>query len=665
MKFKKGINFPLYVLFIFLFLSVDSLNSQSYIAHIKNFSIEEGISHNSVQHIFEDHRGFIWISTRYGLNRFDGKEFKWYTHEKQGLHNNMIHFATEDQNHMIWVMTGAKDQKGQPFEKFQLSIFNPFSEKVIPLHQYFSKDILNDLGQIVQYSNLPNQGILLLTNSGKLISYYNSNKIEVLQLDKTFKHTTELRLLENGNIWVFEDFGAKGYLFAPDGKEINSFKFPFLWTHIKHQENNTLYVTARSAVSHDIQIFSISPDGNYRLNDWSTVDPKLKGREIILEAVDTERNIHWINTGDTLYAVHPKHKIIFQTGDIHLASFSAIDQNHIFWGSNMTDGLFRIDIQPNLFKNISTPVQCRGLWKDDHNNLWNYFAQVPIHPKKNGSPKLISNHSPMGFAITEDHEGLVWTSDKGQFIVYKRDSLQSPFKIKQIFSKRIWTISQINQDQMLFGGSSGLYFVDRESLETIKLDSYNGFSDLRKSTIYDIQVINNKIWICSSNGLFTMTKEKGIINQYGKSVNGKNYLPAKDFHHLYYDEEGIFWLATGDGGLIRWNGNDEYQQYTIADGLSSNVLHAIYEDDYDFLWISSENGIIQFNKSTHFSRNWLRKHGLSQSEFNRISHLKDEQGNIYFGGLSGITWFHPKDFQQPSKVPNNHQIRITEVLPGK
>jgi len=89
----------------------------------------------------------------------------------------------------------------------------------------------------------------------------------------------------------------------------------------------------------------------------------------------------------------------------------------------------------------------------------------------------------------------------------------------------------------------------------------------------------------------------------------------------------------------------EHHQYTVEDGLPNNIIYGVYEDDYDHLWLSSNNGIIRFNKSSHFSFAFTEKHGISHREFSRISHFQKEDGTLFFGGLNGVTSFHPKDFQ--------------------
>lgn len=49
-----------------------------YNAEVTHYGIEEGISSRTINDLHQDARGFIWLATKYGLNRLDGKHFQWF-----------------------------------------------------------------------------------------------------------------------------------------------------------------------------------------------------------------------------------------------------------------------------------------------------------------------------------------------------------------------------------------------------------------------------------------------------------------------------------------------------------------------------------------------------------------------------------------------------------
>ena len=108
---------------------------------------------------------------------------------------------------------------------------------------------------------------------------------------------------------------------------------------------------------------------------------------------------------------------------------------------------------------------------------------------------------------------------------------------------------------------------------------------------------------------------------------------------------GIFWMATNGEGLYRWDRKaNAFQQFNIASGFPSDVLYRIEPDEYDNLWISSDYGLIRFNKRTFSVNTYTTADGISHNEFNRTSSFKAKDGRLFFGGLDGVNAFNPKDF---------------------
>jgi ligand-binding sensor domain-containing protein len=81
------------------------VNAQDYVITLKHYDVKEGLSHRQVNGICQDSRGFIWLATKYGLNRFDGYSFRWFTKEKDGLPFNDIQKIVEDGNKNLWLLS--------------------------------------------------------------------------------------------------------------------------------------------------------------------------------------------------------------------------------------------------------------------------------------------------------------------------------------------------------------------------------------------------------------------------------------------------------------------------------------------------------------------------------------------------------------------------------
>ncbi|MGB3081283.1 MAG: response regulator, partial [Saprospiraceae bacterium] len=129
-------------------------------------------------------------------------------------------------------------------------------------------------------------------------------------------------------------------------------------------------------------------------------------------------------------------------------------------------------------------------------------------------------------------------------------------------------------------------------------------------------------------------------------IDEQSGLPNNSLLYLHQDKKdaNIYWIASRGGGLIRWDKlNNIFRSYTVNEGLSHNIIYAIFEDDYGFLWMPSDLGLMRFEKASGTCRTFLQPEGIPHEEFNRASYFEDSRGNYYFGGLNGFIVFNPKD----------------------
>ena len=92
-------------------LCIKEVQAQSYIADVRKLSVEDGLSNRFTRSICKDSRGFIWIATRYGLNRYDGYGFKHYTKENSDLSTDDINIINEDTQQRLWILHNKRDSQ--------------------------------------------------------------------------------------------------------------------------------------------------------------------------------------------------------------------------------------------------------------------------------------------------------------------------------------------------------------------------------------------------------------------------------------------------------------------------------------------------------------------------------------------------------------------------
>ena len=108
-------------------------------------------------------------------------------------------------------------------------------------------------------------------------------------------------------------------------------------------------------------------------------------------------------------------------------------------------------------------------------------------------------------------------------------------------------------------------------------------------------------------------------------------------------EPGILWLATGGGGLDRYDTRTgRTTHHRSEDGLPENHVYGILEDEAGTLWMSTNGGIVSFDPEAETFRTYGLEDGLMALEYNQGAFAKGAGGVLYFGSLEGITAFVPE-----------------------
>lgn len=101
---KRLFTTAIYILCVILTTSGNT-NEKTLTMMFKQLSISEGLSNNSVRSIFRDSRGFLWIGTESGLNKYDGYSFHQYYQSNSGLSDDAIFEVFEGPQGNIWIKT--------------------------------------------------------------------------------------------------------------------------------------------------------------------------------------------------------------------------------------------------------------------------------------------------------------------------------------------------------------------------------------------------------------------------------------------------------------------------------------------------------------------------------------------------------------------------------
>lgn len=345
---------------------------------------------------------------------------------------------------------------------------------------------------------------------------------------------------------------------------------------------------------------------------------------------------------------------------------------------------------PSTIYDVNSFISCRGIARTK-NTLWlgtelKYNHKIDLIT---GQSEILPYFQGLGeFGQPQEYEGrIIIQGNENQLFFGERklmdyrisDGSYNVYAWEDGLNHQIWSMYKDQHERVWAGAYDGPLGYWKEGMNHIEIyKKFNGFDFPNGGFIYHfLELDKENMLISTSFGIYLLNYEKGILKRYWTGGKGDAYFPSDNVFHMIKDKdkEGVIWVATGGGGLVSWQfsvGSSQskpstvnrqpstvFHQFTIAEGLSNNTIYAVYEDEVGNFWLPSDYGIIQFNKRTHFTKAYLKKDGITYDEFNRTSHHQDKEGNLYFGGLNGVTAFHPNDFLGISDtldVP----LRITE-----
>jgi signal transduction histidine kinase len=160
------------------------------------------------------------------------------------------------------------------------------------------------------------------------------------------------------------------------------------------------------------------------------------------------------------------------------------------------------------------------------------------------------------------------------------------------------------------------------------------------------------LWIGTDEGLNRFDRDTEQFTHYQKDPNDPNSLSDNFVLSIHQDPSGVLWVATYGGGLDRFDReNETFTHYTEKDGLPSDAIYGILEDNQSNLWLSTNKGLSKFDPRTETFKNYDMRDGLQSNEFNGGAYHKSSSGEMFFGGINGFNAFYPESIKDNPYIP--------------
>ena len=622
--------------------------SQNYIFNTEILNLKDGLPHRMVYAVVQDKEGFIWVNTQGAISRYDGYRFKTYNASFLNIaESNAVTLAVDAENR-LWYW--EKDLNAPNSGVIDTSKDSIYSMETISNGLFTSREVLY-IGNAMPGSD----DILIATRYG-IIYKYDGDFEELYRFPKPFEIHPICRANPDGSYWIAHTTKAFN---IKDGKVLKIID-------VGYEKNIINIITSYP----DLVLETDYPFPGYlKLENDAFVPFSIASHapEEIKWLLQLHRDYTCYAIENTLLIRDSNGKLIYSSDALELAAYDTrlnanamfLDRQNILWIATQ-NGLIKLMAKKNLFNTMFPGSSARAIFNDGE-QLWMGGVQsdtVPDHIKTEQEYTDPDRYDAMSFC--KDLSGHLWIGTQSSKIV-EYISGQDTY-IHYDFELAGHAFHQIFQNPVTrnywIGTNNGLFRFDPANKKITPSPLPIASEGL---IIRQFHQNTQGIWLASNNGLFLMDTEKEVILKHYTIANG---LPADNIHHIHEDKDGIFWLGTKDAGLVRWDtASNSFRQYSRENELSNNKIYAVYEDEDETLWLPSDYGLMAFDKNTETTRVYLPKDGIAHEEFNYFSHFQDKDGTLYFGGLNGITKFHPEALraETSTKLPlYTTRVRVLE-----
>jgi signal transduction histidine kinase/ligand-binding sensor domain-containing protein/DNA-binding response OmpR family regulator len=689
---------PLFITGIF---DIHASEIKSY--ELRQKTVNNGLSNNTVYTIAEDKNGFLWVGTESGLNRFDSRDWKHYFFnpmDSTGLSNSKIQAILSDHLGRLWIGTA----KGLNLFSVETNVFSRLPESVdgngIP-GEY--------IRCLYEDSDLD---IWVGTSEGLVLVKYDSLNIEfnnVILGNGSEGENNIVTIYEDrqGIIWI----GTGGGLFYTRNKK-DFFSFDIL------NQNRKILDKAQIRAIIEINDILLIATENNGLFAYSRINGKLTVIKVLSDGIakdlifrdlflDTDSAL-WIAATGGLFRIDEEElkrlnedKIFFNSQQILENSVRKIfeDKNHGTWFGTQYNGLYYHYDDNFLFRKINpgsiSPfgnsnsvvsaflVNNDSIWIgtdggglirwDRKQDRFNYWTE---------ETGLVNNNIK---CLAKDWNGNLWIGTfKGLsilknnlFINYNFESLvfqDSRKKGSHFLSihfdpeKKIAWLGTDGHGLVKFDPGTKKFSEISTLYSTFKIYSVNKILSLNDSTLI----------LGTSSGLYSFNTDSYDFTR--RLINIPSVGKIEPYIiSLEFQDDNKIWVGTEKYGIVLYDLLNEktysIQEFNDFPGIVINSIQQIRENE---LWISTNQGLNRTrfeyrNDSliTLSSKFFSESYGVQSRQFMPRSSFYSSENELFFGGINGFNFFYPEEINfKMVEIPcyikalsywNSREDRIVQV----
>lgn len=644
---------------------------------IAQYTTAEGLAINGVNAMCRDRRGYLWIATYDGLNRYNGHQFTTYNMQNSAnaFESNRMRSICELPNGDILI----GNDNGITLFNYDTALFAPLS---------LDEVVRKDLNCIVRE-------ILISGDKSEVYCVTERDGILIYDIDLSFKRQqqyvddaicNDAMVLDNHILIVSTSKGLEYH-------DMRNGEVKSILPDIVKYANYTLKISSdivAIALQKGVQLFNVNNEGrDYSFKPSSKVYyPQSMFRTISVD----ENNRVWLGTKVSGVKIVEIRELgnpnattnILPKERISLMLFNSGSDK---WIATFDNGIYCIDDSKRPFKGIETTYS-NSLQKinqivpysNDKLLLWALSNQVALYDIKSGT----INHAKLGLTkeeltnfrrIAYDSSGIIWflisRVDDSYLIAvnpqngvvkrlrhdaFPRFNVFSGFALERDYNGDMWISSpteiyrvSITKELQISG------------VESLSKNPYFETREIRPARVIYSDSYRDHIWIgCTTDGLYRLTLKSDAplseakIAHYTNDKYDIKSLSSNTVSAIYRTPNGTLYIGTEHGGLCRATESADdiqFKRYMQVDGLSNNVVKGILSDQKGELWISTNIGLNHFVPRTEQFTVYRNIDGIPFENFN-YTNIRYANGTMAFSGGNNILSFNPIDISNREEQPN-------------
>lgn len=627
---------------------------------------EDGLSQFSVNSLYIDESGLLWIGTREGLNRYNVTDIKTYKLEKDNPHSlfsNSVNAITGNQNGKIYLL--CNDGVAQ-----------------LDLHTQQFKTLIADNIQSIYYHN----GLYIAKNNE--IYIYNESTGNFNLYYQLAGKNPEIYCMHSDGRYLWIGTTSEGvYRMRLDNHELSHPIPTGNITSIYEDNEKELWIG-----SWDDGLYNIKTDGSIQNFKYDANNPYSISSNFVRACCEDNLGNIWIGTFNGLNQYNKKNGRFqnhtannYQVDGLTHSSVWCIvkDQQGTLWLGTYFGGVNYFNPEYNIYtvynyssnekEGLSAPVVGR-IVEDKDNNLWiateggglNYLDRHKNEFRRYRSDKNNSNtlaHDNIKALYYDSIHNEIWIGThlggldrldirNGRFTHHRMEE-GNPNTLP---SNIVRDIEPYGHDSLVIATQNGVCLLSKATGRCRQL-----FQDTQEGQmikmVADIEFDREgQLWVAATGeGVYRYNFKDGQLKKYRHSNDNPNSLSNNNVYNILCDKQGHIWFSTSGSGLDLYRPEtDNFQNFDqLHNGLVSDCIYAAQQSPVSGnLLLITNQGLSILDQHTMKTRNYNRDNGFPLSSINENALCVTSDGEIFLGSTKGMVAFQETRLHFPKKPYN-------------